>query len=337
MTPSDQITAYIDKLGDWRGKTVARLRAVIRAASPDLVEQWKWRTPVWSYQGNVLAVGAFQDHVKLNFFQGASLKDPKTNCQRQDNTFLVQESVHSSPRTVSGQSRTRSHAPDPSVQRIVYAENECNYCARCQTGGRLLADRSLSRLLKDDWPRRLADFTGQPKLKEILSIAIEAARHRGEAMDHVLLYGPPGLGKTTLANIVASELGVAFGTPQLGEVQAFVLDSGITAAGLGALDPGAQCLRIFASRRVRVVARLKLDRVDGVMQITLTAELIERVRAVIERVTGVVGARIPIDELGEQLRGAAIVLIRHRASRESVQRVARLSRIPRSGGYESFG
>src|SRR5213594_155610 len=43
------------------------------------------------------------------------------------------------------------------VQRIVYAENECNYCASCQTGGRLLADRSLSRLLKDDWPRRLSD------------------------------------------------------------------------------------------------------------------------------------------------------------------------------------
>jgi len=41
------------------------------------------------------------------------------------------------------------------VQRIVYADNECNYCATCQTGGRLLADRSLSRLLKDDWPRRL--------------------------------------------------------------------------------------------------------------------------------------------------------------------------------------
>ena len=76
MNPSDQITAYIDKLGDWRGKTVARLRAVIRAASPDLVEQWKWSTPVWSSQGNVLAVGAFQDHVKLNFFKGASLDDP---------------------------------------------------------------------------------------------------------------------------------------------------------------------------------------------------------------------------------------------------------------------
>jgi Holliday junction DNA helicase RuvB len=59
-------------------------------------------------------------------------------------------------------------------------------------------------------PRLLADFTGQTKLKENLAIAIEAARRRGEAMDHVLLYGPPGLGKTTLANIIAQELEVAF-------------------------------------------------------------------------------------------------------------------------------
>ena len=59
-------------------------------------------------------------------------------------------------------------------------------------------------------PRRLKDFTGQSKLKENLKIAIDAARHRGEALDHVLLYGPPGLGKTTLAAIIAEELEVTF-------------------------------------------------------------------------------------------------------------------------------
>lgn len=59
-------------------------------------------------------------------------------------------------------------------------------------------------------PRSLAEFTGQAKLKENLSIAIEAAKMRDEAMDHVLLYGPPGLGKTTLATLIANELGTAF-------------------------------------------------------------------------------------------------------------------------------
>ena len=57
-------------------------------------------------------------------------------------------------------------------------------------------------------PQSLAEMLGQEKTKQQLGIAIEAARQRGEAMDHVLLYGPPGLGKTTLSYVIAKELGV---------------------------------------------------------------------------------------------------------------------------------
>ncbi|HDH10216.1 MAG TPA: Holliday junction branch migration DNA helicase RuvB [Chloroflexi bacterium] len=81
-----------------------------------------------------------------------------------------------------------------------------------------MADRVVSPELREEEialdvslrPRRLAEFIGQDRIKENLRIFIEAAKARGEALDHVLLYGPPGLGKTTLAGVIANEMGVNF-------------------------------------------------------------------------------------------------------------------------------
>jgi hypothetical protein len=74
---SQLITGYIASHDDWRGTTLAKLRAIIREASPELTEEWKWGSPVWAHNGLVCAASAFKDHVKVNFFKGATLKDPK--------------------------------------------------------------------------------------------------------------------------------------------------------------------------------------------------------------------------------------------------------------------
>jgi hypothetical protein len=78
MGASENIDAMIAGLGDWRSETLARLRGLINGADTRLQEDWKWGTPVWTYQGNVCALGAFKGHVKINFFKGADLPDPKS-------------------------------------------------------------------------------------------------------------------------------------------------------------------------------------------------------------------------------------------------------------------
>jgi len=73
LTPSQHVTNHITELTDWRGKTLVHLRKLILDTSPELTEEWKWDTAVWSHQGLVCAVGAFKETVKMNFFQGAFL------------------------------------------------------------------------------------------------------------------------------------------------------------------------------------------------------------------------------------------------------------------------
>ena len=73
------IDAKIAALGDWRGKTLARLRALIKAADPGVVEEWKWDTPVWSHDGIVCTGEVYKKAVKMTFAKGASLPDPRAS------------------------------------------------------------------------------------------------------------------------------------------------------------------------------------------------------------------------------------------------------------------
>lgn len=73
---SKQIDAHIAGLGDWRGTLTAQFRALVLASVPGVREEFKWGTPVWAVKSNIVAAGSFKDHVKLNFFKGATLPDP---------------------------------------------------------------------------------------------------------------------------------------------------------------------------------------------------------------------------------------------------------------------
>ena len=77
LTPSQEIDKFINDLTDWRGTWIKKFRALILKTAPEVAEDWKWGVPVWTCKGNVVASGVFKDHVKLNFFKGASLPDPK--------------------------------------------------------------------------------------------------------------------------------------------------------------------------------------------------------------------------------------------------------------------
>ena len=76
-TASELIDARIKELDDWRGKTLGQLRALIKQADPDVVEEWKWRgVPVWSHDGIICTGETYKTVVKMTFAKGAALKDP---------------------------------------------------------------------------------------------------------------------------------------------------------------------------------------------------------------------------------------------------------------------
>jgi hypothetical protein len=76
-SPSQLIDERIEELGDWRGELLARLRALIKEADPDVVEEWRWRgVPVWYHDGMLFTGETYKSSVKMTFAKGASLDDP---------------------------------------------------------------------------------------------------------------------------------------------------------------------------------------------------------------------------------------------------------------------
>ena len=151
-TPAQLIDARIAELGDWRGAMLSRIRALIKQADPDVVEEWKWRgVPVWSHAGIICTGETYKAVVKLTFAKGASLKDPARlfnssldgNARRAIDIHegdaidadafraLIRAAVslnESSRRVPTSRAPTKRRAPDDQIRR---ADRQARICSPC--------------------------------------------------------------------------------------------------------------------------------------------------------------------------------------------------------------
>jgi len=126
-SPSRLIDARIVELGDWRGDTLARIRAIIRQADPDVVEEWKWRgVPVWSHAGIICTGETYKSVVKMTFPKGASLEDP---------SGLFNASLEGNTRRAIDL-REGDRIDEPALMALVRAAAALNLAARATRPGR---------------------------------------------------------------------------------------------------------------------------------------------------------------------------------------------------------
>jgi hypothetical protein len=141
MTPTDspngdaasaKITKRIEELGDWRGEMLAHVRQLIHDADPDIEEEWKWEkpksggTPVWSHDGGVCTGESYKQVVKLTFFRGASIKDPKK---------LFNSSLEGNTRRAID-IREGETIDEDAFKELIRAAVAANAAARAQRGAR---------------------------------------------------------------------------------------------------------------------------------------------------------------------------------------------------------
>ena len=129
---SGKITKRIEELGDWRGETLAHVRQLIHDADPDIEEEWKWEkpksggTPVWSHEGGVCTGESYKQVVKLTFFRGASIEDPKK---------LFNSSLEGNTRRAID-IREGETIDEDAFKKLILAAVAANTAARAQRGAR---------------------------------------------------------------------------------------------------------------------------------------------------------------------------------------------------------